>query len=417
MTELCLRTLFGQQHETVLERWRAQQWTAEHGSPDRLAPLLAIPQLQDLLAALSVGPDLIVANHFSRDGKNLANVHDLSGSQAISLYDMGATILCGDMIEHVPALRALTTALGTELGLPRIRPRGILIGYTGGNEPLEAISIFSPPGAKQGLGYHFDPFDGLAIQLAGSKVWKLGLPDVAYPMHPSYRLDAGGVLPADTVGYFPSKGWRAEDLPPMTEVEMVPGSVLLNPRGSWHCTESIGDAGSVSLVIRVLPPSGIEVLLNALYAKLSLDPAWRAPVIGLFGGPAARAAQTRRLAEMIAALDHSDPQGLVDSGFALPHAQPHMLKAEPAADASLIVSEAPNRQTPSAVVLVMRPGAAPARIDAAGWQVQACHWIAGRKEAFAIDDVPGDAPNTTLELLQALQAVGYLRLELEDARR
>ena len=62
---------------------------------------------------------------------------------------------------------------------------------------------------------------------------------------------------------------------------MVPGSVLMMPRGTWHYTEAEQDSMAISIVLS--PPTQIEYLLSGLKSTLLQSPAWRSPCYGISG--------------------------------------------------------------------------------------------------------------------------------------
>jgi ribosomal protein L16 Arg81 hydroxylase len=160
--------------------------------------------------------------------------------------------------------------------------------------------VFISP-REEGLDWHFDAHDVFILQLRGAKRWwvapnrHLTLP-VDQQFSPGTRPSLSHLAAAP--------GGLPEGPPPDEDVEaidLVPGSVLYVPRGTWHRTGSLDDL-SQSVSVASHAPIVADVVLAQLRAVLLQEEAFRADVCGLTQrgplAPRARVAVNRALAAL-----------------------------------------------------------------------------------------------------------------------
>ncbi|MFI5927341.1 JmjC domain-containing protein [Micromonospora sp. NPDC051543] len=123
------------------------------------------------------------------------------------LLDQGCTIQLRELNRWFPPLSAVCTGIQAETGCP---------GY---------VTAFITPPSKQGLDYHWDQYLGIVVQLQGTKTWELFKPKVDAP----YRdhLMSTNLWQDDWV-----KQWQKDG--PYQTVELIPGDILVLPRGWVH---------------------------------------------------------------------------------------------------------------------------------------------------------------------------------------
>ncbi|MEE2777814.1 MAG: cupin domain-containing protein [Acidobacteriota bacterium] len=85
------------------------------------------------------------------------------------------------------------------------------------NTHVNINSYVSCP-AKQAFDLHFDEHDVFAVQLAGTKKWRVFEPTMTHPLH-AQNLNHKGKPP---------------ETEPYIAADMTPGDVLYLPRGHWH---------------------------------------------------------------------------------------------------------------------------------------------------------------------------------------
>ena len=138
----------------------------------------------------------------------------------------------------------------------------------------------SPAGAGRGLPTHYDDHDILAVQLRGTKRWRLWKPELADPV----AIDLSAA---------PDGTAREPDL----VLSLRQGDVLFVPRGTWHVAEAGDDGPSVHLACGVHAKRGVDVA-DWLFDAMTAEARWRRnlPTAAADDGHA-------QLAEVQAALD------------------------------------------------------------------------------------------------------------------
>lgn len=160
------------------------------------------------------------------------------------LLAMGAGVICGDVQELTPELRALSAALSTAFA-----------GLVGAN-------VYCSFGGVQAFETHYDLHHVFAVQVEGQKTWRLY----------GNRADAPVDLPADSAE---AKRWFARSRGPLVqEVVMRPGDVLYLPRG-WYHDALTAEGASLHVTCSVTPLYG-RILFRLLESAAMQDPHFRA---------------------------------------------------------------------------------------------------------------------------------------------
>lgn len=394
----------------------------EHGEAERFACVASIAQLHDLAQVLALEPAKISAYGLSasapamRRGAShvriLQSIDHLTPAQALSAYDVGLSILCGDLLPLLPELDEQVAGLLGEFGLPaRGSGANRLLDLTG-VEPIEAMMSFSPPGAAAALGLHYDAFDVIGIQLRGTKVWMLGAnEEIEFPLSSFETETPFGITPAQAASASSRSSPHASAL---ERIELRPGSALFVPRGVWHSTQEVGeDEASVTLLLKMSPPSYVEVLISALFEQLSERPQWRAPCVGLFRPGALRKDAVRTFEHLTAGL-HLNPEDLLLRHYMPQRSPPELFvfrrtegatsRLETAADGAALW----RLNTPA--------GAHEIEVDAS--LLPLCRWIAGAGGhvltfAEACAHAGGADGQSVWSLMAALEDAGWLAAAIE----
>lgn len=160
------------------------------------------------------------------------------------LLAMGASVICGDVQDLTPELRALSEALSTTFA-----------GLTGAN-------VYCSFGGVQAFETHYDLHHVFAVQVEGEKTWRLY----------SNRADSPVDLPSDRAE---AQRWFARTRGPlMQEVRMRPGDVLYLPRG-WYHDALTAEGASLHVTFSVTPLYG-RILFRLLESAAMQDPQFRA---------------------------------------------------------------------------------------------------------------------------------------------
>ncbi len=425
-SRLTAATLFPRNSSLLLDRWRSGAWLVEHGDVGRLRSIAGIPQLQDVAQALALEPAKISAYGLSatapplrrgkEDVRTLQSIDHLTPAQAMCAYDVGLSILCGDLKPLVPELEEQIDGLLSEFGLPASGSGANRLLDLTGVEAIEAVMSFSPAGADAALGLHYDAFDVISIQLQGTKVWMLGAnEDIAFP------LASFETATPRAFGIATTDGDRAREQPPaapaLERIEMRPGSVLFVPRGVWHCTQEVGKhEPSVTLLLKLSPPSFVEVLITALFGQLGERPEWRAPCVGLFRPGELRSEAVDAFKELATRLQ-LDPEELLLNHFMRDRAPPDLLVFHRAHGATLGIE----RAAPGAAqtLLRMKTPAGTGELDIDVALVPLCRWIAATPHRFNYADVCAHAGGASeadvRSLMGALEEAGFLEAAIASA--
>lgn len=187
------------------------------------------------------------------------------------LVSMGASLICDDVQDLTPELRALSQALSATFA-----------GLTGAN-------VYCSFGGVQAFHTHYDLNHVFAVQVEGEKTWRLY----------RNRADSPIDVPADRSE---AQRWFAQSRGPlMQEVRMKPGDVLYLPRG-WYHDALTTEGASLHVTLSVMPLYG-RILFHLLESAAMQDPqfrAWLRPAAEDGGRPLQ--AQLAALGEKLSAL-------------------------------------------------------------------------------------------------------------------
>jgi ribosomal protein L16 Arg81 hydroxylase len=296
-------------------------------------------------------------------------------------FRSGATLTWPCMNHHRPGLRALAAELSTMFAARS-----------------EVIAFLTPAG-RRGLAPHYDPVDVFAVQLEGTKSWRV------WPVPPDRLGDDAGNLDEAALG------------PPAIEVTLRPGDVLYMPYNCAHVAAAL-DQVSLHLSVTVAPRRWSRLLQQVVGELVERDPAFR-------GNPWLRAADTpAELAAMLATLSQRlsgiDPPAqvarLIADGLRIEGVEAaHHLRDIAAADAvepdSLLV-----RAGSISVQVIERIGdKATASIGGAVYTlpvrvVDALDTLAGGQALAAGSLLPGASADLSTRTARSLVRIGVLRL-------
>ena len=261
-----------------------------HGVKERISALTELPLLESL--------DVLLRSWPSHVSVHLPDVADEASSisatpqDARKLFANGMSLLFDDVHAISPLLARWLGAIRRDLGLSALTQGRCL--------------VYATPSGK-GTAAHFDQNVNFVLQLHGTKTWTLA-PN-AHVTNPLTRHTMG--LPVD-----PELGTYAEtpmphDMPVASRsFVLVPGSLLVVPRGTWHSTSADGDA--LALNFTYTAPSWIDLLMAALRGRLALSSEWRETA---FPASADRfEALLRELAEDVPQWQATDILAVTESG-------------------------------------------------------------------------------------------------------
>lgn len=160
------------------------------------------------------------------------------------LLAMGASIICGDVHELTPGLKALSRDLSSTFAA------------------LVGANVYCSFGGVHAFETHFDAHHVFAVQMEGEKTWRLY----------GNRADSPVDLPTDRLEgqqfFARTRG------PLMQEVHMRPGDVLYLPRGWYHDAVTV-EGASLHVTLSVTPLYG-RILFKLLESAAMQDSQFRA---------------------------------------------------------------------------------------------------------------------------------------------
>jgi 50S ribosomal protein L16 3-hydroxylase len=276
-----LHTLFAPLRAVdFIERYWPTRPLVRHRPLERLGALVDLDEFSDF-RRWPRDRKLSISATLARTGYQKLRVDP---EQAAALFAAGATLSFNGVHTWHPTLRKWVRALAAELGLP--------------SELCHANVYVSPAG--EGVPKHFDAHSVIAVQLIGHKSWLIAPNrDVVHPLE-NYVATRASVLERGhgTVSLAMPRG--------STRCDLRPGSVIFLPAGFWHATRAREASLSVTFGLRA--PRWLDLLRDALMARLAESADWREPAFGVRGSKDERAAARTRLASMLADLPHTIAQ-------------------------------------------------------------------------------------------------------------
>jgi ribosomal protein L16 Arg81 hydroxylase len=233
-------------HPTEVETFRRDYWLEQlfcrHGEPDRLAPLLAQPELASPAA-------LVRSEH------KALRVIDTAGMPAMVDREQALAQLSSGTMRTLTVIRA-------ELGIPLLRD---LLRRLWRQLRTPQIDVWCNVYYSQkghGIQPHYDDHETFIVMLWGRKTFTIAPNwDVRFPVG-SRNLDP--------------TAWDGDGRPvDAEEHDLEPGSVLVLPRGYWHRSLATEDALSVTLAFRSAP--WMRLVLPELRRRLMQIEDWRRP--------------------------------------------------------------------------------------------------------------------------------------------
>lgn len=155
------------------------------------------------------------------------------------LFEQGVSLITYPIESTVPALKRLCDDIEAHIG-----------------ESVRADAVVTT-GAGGALKLHYDTADVVALQIEGSKRWRVYDATVTNPV----------------------KGMSAQTPPqsaPVFDDVLRPGDILAVPAGYWHHCDN-GPGLSLHLSILIRPPTGLDAV-KALLPQLVDDPIFRVPL-------------------------------------------------------------------------------------------------------------------------------------------
>jgi len=275
-------------HPLPLDVFLAERWTrlatAAHGPPERLPAWTAAPELQSPAAWGRAFRGVGIVSRVS-EARTAPVTYDGAAAAPEVFHAMGLTQSFPRAEASIPGCAAWLASLAEELGVPA--------------DALHAQVFVSA--REEGLGWHFDAHDVLVVQLRGAKRWWVA-PNRHLTLPVDEQFSPGMRPPLAHLAAAP--GGLPEGEPPdddVAAIDLLPGSVLYVPRGTWHRTASLDDL-SLSVSVASHAPIVADVVLAQLRAVLLQDETFRANAYGLTQrgplAPQARAAVDRTLAAL-----------------------------------------------------------------------------------------------------------------------
>jgi 50S ribosomal protein L16 3-hydroxylase len=224
-----------------------------HGLGAAASELTDLSFLSSVEALLNSWPHPVSAH--LPDAADESSAVYASTVDARKLFDNGMSLLFNDAHTISPQLRKWLAAIRHDLCLSELTQSRCL--------------MYATPKGK-GTAPHFDQNVNLVLQLHGEKRWQLA-PNTSV-MNPMSRHTMGGLVDPELQTYASLP--MPEQMPRDCQtVDLSPGSLLLVPRGTWHCTQGISDA--LALNFTYTAPTWLDIFTTALRSKLAMSSQWR----------------------------------------------------------------------------------------------------------------------------------------------
>ena len=187
-------------------------------------------------------PDIAVANALEdiAPSEFTIGTDRIDKNRVYQLFDQGATIVMRKMHNFVPALAALVRSAEKTFACE-----------------FQCNVYFTPAGARQGFKIHYDTHDIFAIQVFGSKIWRLYGKPVDLPL-------VGQDFDRDTM----------DPGPRTREFNLKAGDAYYFPRGLVHDCVTTGEP-SVHITLGMLSQTWTELFVETLMTVCQDNPAFR----------------------------------------------------------------------------------------------------------------------------------------------
>lgn len=250
-----IETLFEMPRQRFLDEHWPDQPLFHAGPVARLAELVDHPALADVPAFVRAhsGPaHLVIRTPHGTSHRTL------DAEAALAAFASGGVMDFRDVQRWLPPVRAWMDRLIAELDLAHAARASYCHAF------------LSPAG--KGVHKHFDNREVIAVQIHGTKRWRVARNDLVLPLMPH---NAGNpVHPLNRPVATPALDDTAMPDDAQT-FDLSPGCVVFVPRGYWHATETLEDSFSLSFGFR--SPSWAERFVETLQRELGSDARWRAP--------------------------------------------------------------------------------------------------------------------------------------------
>jgi ribosomal protein L16 Arg81 hydroxylase len=225
------------------------------GAPDKFASVLDRGSLSELLSTAQSWPAKLVRvvldtetvdpRQYCRHGRDREGRAGLLVDPVLVSGWMknGATVRLAAIDDLTPGARAATQAVEQA---------------TGG---VADANVYISQRGHQGFGPHFDRHDVYAIQIHGTKTWRV------YQCHFDHALEHTAFQNLGDAFHEAHKGSLSHEIP------MAPGDLLYIPRGWYHDAVAV-DPVSVHITLGVNEPVGLDVV-RILYERAVQDPLFR----------------------------------------------------------------------------------------------------------------------------------------------
>jgi ribosomal protein L16 Arg81 hydroxylase len=246
-----------------------------HGDLNRLPDIFRSETLHSLENILTSYEGDIILNKGSATKFTFQT--KVKKSEALPLIDMGFVLQFTETAQLLPNSIGFRQALASDLGISW--------------KQLKMAVFASAKVDKEGLGWHFDGYDVLVVQVRGTKNFQFAPGPVKY--HCGYQLSTNVLLHESHYPALAALDAPVKNPKKYKTISMRPGTVLFLPRGYWHKTSASSDSISVNIIIDA--PITTDVIVENMRKILSQVPVWRKPLYRM----AAQSKQLRGLLDKL----------------------------------------------------------------------------------------------------------------------
>ncbi|WP_193043662.1 cupin domain-containing protein [Mycolicibacterium baixiangningiae] len=224
-------------HRFFVKHWEREPLLVQRHDPPYFDDLVTLTDVDTILAG-SVRPPHLRVLHQGSEVTPGADRY-LDPEAVYAHFRDGCTISLQFLHERIPPLGNLCRALSRQL-----------------SAACQINAYLTPPG-EQGLATHYDTHDVFALQICGSKRWRIYDQPVRHPLEGQTDCCSG-------------EG-RSE---PTMEFDLTAGDVLYLPRGFAHDAAAT-DLTSLHLTIGVRPLTWAHTMLSAMESVIERNPRYR----------------------------------------------------------------------------------------------------------------------------------------------